>query len=94
MFRDQFLLYIVELEYIQHSVDDTRLAVKQWNIEQIRAGTRETPTSRAVLMILWALDWIVVSVNAEITKFGHDFDMFLKTKNHHFTYAFKIHAQE
>ena len=56
MFRDQFLLYIVELEYIQHSVDDTRLAVKQWNIEQIRAGTRETPTSRAVLMILWALD--------------------------------------
>ena len=56
MFRDQFLLYIVELEYIQHSVDDTRLAVKQWNIEQIRPGTRETPTSRAVLMILWALD--------------------------------------
>ena len=56
MFRDQFLLYIVELEYIQHSVDDTRLAVKQWNIEQIRAGTSETPTSRAVLMILWALD--------------------------------------
>ena len=40
----------------QHSVDDTRLAVKQWNIEQIRAGTRETPISRAVLMILWALD--------------------------------------
>ena len=56
MFRDQFLLYIVELEYIQHSVDDTRLAVKQWNIDQIRARTRETPTSRAVLMILWALD--------------------------------------
>ena len=56
MFRDQFLLYMSELEYIQHSVDDTRLAVKQWNIEQIRPGTRETPTSRAVLMILWALD--------------------------------------
>ena len=53
MFRDQFLLNISELEYIQHSVDDTRLAVKQWNIEQIRINGYQTTLLDSIFDATW-----------------------------------------
>ncbi len=53
MFRDQFLLYMSELEYIQHSVDDTRLAVKQWNIEQIRINGCQTTLLDSIFDTTW-----------------------------------------
>ncbi len=53
MFRDQLLLYMSELEYIQHSVDDTRLAVEQWNIAQIRVRWRQTTSLDSLFDALW-----------------------------------------
>jgi hypothetical protein len=42
-----------ELEYIQHSVDDTRLAVKQWNIEQIRINGCRTTLLDNIFDAMW-----------------------------------------